>query len=203
MRSASGLLLLSMMLIPPHVAWTQSNPPSVDTVTKALSRPAGTASVQRPASDSSVTPGMLTGRTRGITLVNPAAAGPVGADADMCTAGSGTCALVVEFESGSAVLTPAAVATLDVLGAALVSPSTAGFKFRIEGHTDTVGSREVNLTLSDQRARAVAAYLEDHFAITPARLKPVGVGKDKLLISTPDQTPEARNRRVQVINLGA
>jgi outer membrane protein OmpA-like peptidoglycan-associated protein len=31
----------------------------------------------------------------------------------------------------------------------------------------------------------------------------VGMGEEGLLVSTPAQTPEPRNRRVQVINLGA
>ena len=35
------------------------------------------------------------------------------------------------------------------------------------------------------------------------KLTAAGVGQDDLLVSTPDQTPEPRNRRVKIINLGA
>ena len=93
--------------------------------------------------------------------------------------------------------------TLDQLGQALTSAALSSYRFRIAGHTDTVGSPETNKTLSDQRAAAVAAYLESKFNVTPNRLETVGVGESDLLVATPPQTPEPRNRRVQVINLGA
>jgi outer membrane protein OmpA-like peptidoglycan-associated protein len=109
--------------------------------------------------------------------------------------------LSVEFQSGSANLTPAAIHTLDRLGKALASPQLAGNRFRIEGHTDTVGSPDLNKPLSQHRADAVAAYLEKNFGIDAARLEAVGVGEDDLLIATPDQTPEPRNRRVHIVNL--
>lgn len=123
--------------------------------------------------------------------------------ADPCPPGSGVCALTIEFETGSAGLTTRAVATLDNLGKALASLQGAGFRFRLEGHTDTVGTEAYNLTLSERRAEAVAAYLASHYGIDPARLQPVGMGKEHPLVVTPDQTPEARNRRVEVVNLGA
>jgi outer membrane protein OmpA-like peptidoglycan-associated protein len=109
--------------------------------------------------------------------------------------------LSVQFQSGSANLTPAAIHTLDRLGKALASPQLADDRFRIEGHTDTVGTRETNKPLSQHRAEAVAAYLESTFGIAASRLEAVGVGEDDLLISTPDQTPEPRNRRVHIVNL--
>ena len=111
--------------------------------------------------------------------------------------------LTVQFASGSAVLTPAAIHTLDELGRALSSSTLAAYKFRIEGHTDTVGTPEMNKTLSEQRAAAVVDYLAGKFSIDKARLTSVGMGEEGLLVSTPANTPEPRNRRVQVINLGA
>jgi outer membrane protein OmpA-like peptidoglycan-associated protein len=109
--------------------------------------------------------------------------------------------LSVQFQSGSANLTPAAIHTLDRLGRALASPQLEADRFRIEGHTDTVGTRDINKPLSQHRAEAVAAYLESKFGIAASRLEAVGVGEDDLLISTPDQTPEPRNRRVHIVNL--
>jgi outer membrane protein OmpA-like peptidoglycan-associated protein len=110
--------------------------------------------------------------------------------------------LVVDFRTGSAELTPGAEQQLDQLGRALTSPALANFKFRVEGHTDTVGSPEANKTLSTRRAEAVATYLEQKFAVDATRLEPVGLGQESLLVPTPDQTPEPRNRRVRIVNLG-
>jgi|HubBroStandDraft_1064217.scaffolds.fasta_scaffold09393_3 OOP family OmpA-OmpF porin len=203
MRSVSRILLLLPVLAMPGVSWAQTTP-SVETLTNALSLP------QVPAS-------MLRDRTRGITLTSPAPEASVSAGAtshaarrpavaavpetDMCVAGSGSCALTVQFETGSAILSPSALQTLDVIGKALTGPALAGSKFRIEGHTDTVGSRELNLSLSDQRAKAAAAYLKERFGIATERLEPVGVGKDQLLVETGDQISDQRNRKVKVINL--
>jgi OOP family OmpA-OmpF porin len=111
--------------------------------------------------------------------------------------------LNVLFATGSADLTPQAVQTLDDLGRALTDPALAPYRFRIEGHTDTVGSRDYNKALSDRRAATVASYLAGKFQIDPNRLQSVGMGEDGLLVPTPDQTPEQRNRRVLVVNAGS
>lgn len=111
--------------------------------------------------------------------------------------------LTVEFASNSAVLTPAAVRTLSELGRALSSAALAAYRFRIEGHTDTVGSPDTNKALSERRAQTVASFLSDRFHIDGSRLEPAGMGEEGLLVQTPPQTPDARNRRVQVVNLGA
>jgi outer membrane protein OmpA-like peptidoglycan-associated protein len=118
------------------------------------------------------------------------------------TAAAPSVNLTVIFPNGSAQLTPAAVRTLDELGRALSSSTLAGYKFRIEGHTDTVGGADMNKTLSEQRANAVVEFLVSRFSIDRTRLTPVGMGQDGLLIPTPPDTPEPRNRRVQVVNLG-
>jgi OOP family OmpA-OmpF porin len=110
--------------------------------------------------------------------------------------------LNVEFAAASATLTPAARQTLDQLGQALSSHALAGYRFRIEGHTDTVGAPALNQTLSERRARAVAAYLEQAYGVPAARLRAVGMGQEGLLVPTPPQTPNEQNRRVEVINLG-
>lgn len=109
----------------------------------------------------------------------------------------------VQFESGSSVLTQAARDALAPLGRALASPELASYKFRIEGHTDTVGNPESNRSLSSQRAAAVVDYLEKTFAVDAARLVSVGRGSDDLAVQTPPQTAEPRNRRVQIVNIGA
>ena len=147
-------------------------PPTPQEIIKGLTPPAG-----------------IDATTRGIRVVHGRGSAPA-------------VNLNVDFATGSAELSPTARAMLDSLGRALTDPTLARDRFRIEGHTDTVGSAAVNQTLSEQRARRVAEYLEDKFAIPPARLQPVGVGEQDLLVPTPPQTPEARNRRVRVVNEG-
>ena len=110
--------------------------------------------------------------------------------------------ITVNFGTGSASLTPQAAAALGSLGRALASPELAPYRFRIEGHTDTVGDDRQNLLLSQRRAEAVRAYLTKRFGVAPARLDAVGLGESQPLVPTADQTPEPGNRRVQVLNLG-
>jgi len=111
--------------------------------------------------------------------------------------------LTVNFATGSAELTPQAVRTLDELGRALSSADLAAFRFRVEGHTDTVGSAAANQALSEKRAAAVVQYLTSRFGIAPGRLQSVGMGESAPMVRTGDEVADQRNRRVQVINLGA
>ena len=189
----------------------------------ALTTP-GHAQPANPSSDAIVkalTPSGGIGPSRGIRAVNPApgAAAPSGAagGAPSGAAPSGTAVaassappgaapsvnLSVQFETGSARLTAPAMQTLNQLGRALSQPALASYRFRIEGHTDTVGNAASNKQLSDQRATAVADYLATNFKVDRNRLEPVGMGEEGLLVATPDQTNEPRNRRVAVVNLGS
>ena len=82
------------------------------------------------------------------------------------------------------------------------SPTLASYRFRIEGHTDAVGSHALNAVLSAHRADTVADYIATHYNIDRSRLTSVGMGDSQMLIPTPVGVPEPRNRRVQVVNLG-
>ncbi|MBR0673148.1 OmpA family protein [Neoroseomonas soli] len=110
--------------------------------------------------------------------------------------------LMVTFATGSATLTPQAEAVLTSLARAFKAPELARSRFRIEGHTDTVGGTTLNQSLSERRAVAVRDYLVRRQGITAGRLETVGFGETMLLVPTPDGAAEVRNRRVQVINLG-
>ena len=111
--------------------------------------------------------------------------------------------LEVQFASGSADLTPQARDALDQLGRALSSADLAAYRFRIEGHTDTVGTPDSNRSLSARRADVVVNYLNSKFGVDRARMQPVGMGSDQLAVTTGAQVPESRNRRVLVVNIGA
>jgi len=92
---------------------------------------------------------------------------------------------------------------LDNLGRALNDRTLTTYRFRIEGHTDTVGTHDYNKELSDRRAAAVVDYLAMNFHVDRSRIQAIGMGEEGLLVPTPDQTPEPRNRRVQVVNIGS
>jgi outer membrane protein OmpA-like peptidoglycan-associated protein len=61
----------------------------------------------------------------------------------------------------------------------------------------------MNRALSARRAEAVVAYIASKFNVAADRMRPVGLGSDNPVVPTPDQTPEPRNRRVQVVNIGS
>jgi OmpA-OmpF porin, OOP family len=107
----------------------------------------------------------------------------------------------ITFATGSAELTPQALKVLDTLGKALASNELSNSKFRIEGHTDTVGAPEANKDLSGRRATAVVSYLSQHYGIASTRLEAVGMGEEGLLVPTGPGVPEQRNRRVHVVNV--
>ena len=65
----------------------------------------------------------------------------------------------VEFEFGSAQLKAESVQTLSVLGKALNAGLRDQKLFKIEGHTDAVGSLTYNERLSEMRAAAVREFL--------------------------------------------
>jgi OOP family OmpA-OmpF porin len=119
------------------------------------------------------------------------------------TADAPSASITVTFASGSWTLTPAAEQALAPLGRALSSQDLAGYRFRIEGHTDNVGDPSMNQALSERRAAAVREYLVAKFGVAPERLVAVGLGESQLLVPTPPQTSNARNRRVQVVNIGS
>jgi OOP family OmpA-OmpF porin len=110
--------------------------------------------------------------------------------------------LTVQFATGSAELTPQAQRVLDELGKALMSEDLRPYRFRIEGHTDTTGSRAVNQVLSERRAAAVRSYLTSRFGVDAGRLIAVGLGQTQLAVPTADGVDEPRNRRVQIVNIG-
>jgi outer membrane protein OmpA-like peptidoglycan-associated protein len=73
-----------------------------------------------------------------------------------------------------------------------------GVEVQIVGHTDTVGSGPANDILSLDRARKIRDALVAQ-GLRPAITRAVGRGEHELLVPTPDNTEEPRNRRVEVI----
>jgi outer membrane protein OmpA-like peptidoglycan-associated protein len=71
-------------------------------------------------------------------------------------------------------------------------------KVAIEGHTDDVGSLEMNQTLSQHRADAVKTYLTQH-GIQSVRLAATGMGETQPIADNLSQSGRQQNRRVEVI----
>jgi outer membrane protein OmpA-like peptidoglycan-associated protein len=176
----TALSILAAGSLAPACGWAQGTPSPGDIV-------------------KSLTPTNTNGLTRGIRL------GPSGAPVSSggAQAPAPAVSLTVHFDTGSAELTPTATRVLDNLGRALNDPKLSGYRFRIEGHTDTVGTPQINQVLSERRAKAVVDYLASNYHVDPNRIDAVGMGENGLLIQTPAQTPEPKNRRVQVVNIGS
>ena len=109
--------------------------------------------------------------------------------------------LNVQFRTNSAQLTPDAIQALDKLGRALSSDTLAPYRFQIVGHTDAPGAPELNKLLSQRRAEAVVDYMVTKYGIARERLDAWGAGSEDPLVPTPNS--EVRNRRVQIVNIGA
>jgi outer membrane protein OmpA-like peptidoglycan-associated protein len=67
----------------------------------------------------------------------------------------------------------------------------------IEGHTDNVGSDSFNQNLSQNRAAAVANYLNS-VGVSMARLRPEGRGKAQPIASNDNDSGRQQNRRVEI-----
>jgi len=75
--------------------------------------------------------------------------------------------------------------------------SNEGMEIEISGHTDNIGSRQYNQTLSERRAKAVFEYLVNN-GIEGDRLNTIGYGKDRPMVSNDDEKDGRElNRRVE------
>ncbi|WP_028208851.1 OmpA family protein [Paraburkholderia nodosa] len=100
----------------------------------------------------------------------------------------------IEFETGSATLTPQGRAILDQMAAVLVKMNTR--TVAIIGHTDNAGNRTSNIALSQARADAVKGYLVAK-GISPQQMSATGVGPDQPIASNDTSDGRARNRRIE------
>jgi OOP family OmpA-OmpF porin len=66
----------------------------------------------------------------------------------------------------------------------------------LEGHSDSRGSDQYNMSLSDRRAKAVKAKLVEDYGIPAARISAVGYGETRPIATNETDEGRARNRRV-------
>lgn len=100
------------------------------------------------------------------------------------------------FEGGTSTLT--AESTADVPKIIAEINKRPGVDISIIGHTDSVGDEQNNARLSLERAKSVAALFKDAMA-DKEKVTIDSHGEKNLLVSTPDDTDEPRNRRVEVM----
>jgi outer membrane protein OmpA-like peptidoglycan-associated protein len=67
----------------------------------------------------------------------------------------------------------------------------------VVGHTDTMGTPRANIDLGLTRANTVRTLLVQ-VGLDPTMLEVRSHGESDLLVKTPDETPEPRNRRVEI-----
>ncbi|QLG44928.1 OmpA family protein [Costertonia aggregata] len=100
----------------------------------------------------------------------------------------------ITFNKGSASIKPSSYAVLKTIAAILKENNDLFLE--IEGHTDTDGSEETNLKLSQKRAETVRDVLITSFDIKKSRLTAIGKGENELLAKGNTPSDHAKNRRV-------
>ena len=103
----------------------------------------------------------------------------------------------VHFDTDKATLTPEGQATLQRAADAMKANPNA--HLRLEGYTDSTGSDQHNLTLSQQRANTVADFLKAH-GIEGSRLTGDGFGPEKPVDTNATAAGKADNRRVELFS---
>ena len=192
--------------------------PRPDRATAAAPKPAATAAGRpvarvpvaakplpagRPPAAARRRPAPVASTVRTLVPVSPATPLPRLAEAPVSPADTGRLAHLAVgetlalpdlfFAQGQASLLLGTRAALDKIAATL--GARPGLRLEVQGHTDNVGSAELNRQLSQQRAEAVCHYLTAHGAGT-AQLRPMGYGGTQPVADNADPAQRPRNRRV-------
>jgi outer membrane protein OmpA-like peptidoglycan-associated protein len=101
----------------------------------------------------------------------------------------------INFETGSAKISPSSYATLDDIYTNAVSAE--GLKVGVYGYTDNVGSPDKNQTLSEARAESVKQYLLSK-GLSAARIESKGFGQQQPVADNGTAEGRAQNRRVEI-----
>ncbi|MEZ5471353.1 MAG: OmpA family protein [Marinicella sp.] len=104
--------------------------------------------------------------------------------------------LPIQFEFGSAELTNEGAEILSKAAQAMNSPELVMLNFIIEGHTDSIGSKEYNLVLSEKRAQSAKNQLILR-GVKSDRLVALGYGEQKPIESVDKIDPS--QRRVEIV----
>ncbi len=104
----------------------------------------------------------------------------------------------VEFDTAKATIRPESFARLDEVVEFMAHKKAA--RIEISGHTDNVGSRQANKTLSEKRAQACRNYIVSK-GIDKNRLEAVGFGDERPIASNDTDEGRQKNRRIEAKEL--
>jgi len=105
----------------------------------------------------------------------------------------------VYFATGSSTLSPEAMSSIQQVAANYKTMGNA--TVTLTGHTDTVGSPDANVTLSQRRAAAVRNALVRE-GVPATAITGGGQGEASLPVQTADNVDERRNRSVDITVVG-
>ena len=103
------------------------------------------------------------------------------------------------FQQGSAAINPRFFPKIAQL--AEVIKTFDDYKIRIEGHSDSSGSANVNLKLTQKRADAFMKYLSEKCSVPLERMTAIGLGEVHPIADNDFQKGRDRNRRIDTILL--
>ena len=147
------------------------------------------------SSDSEAIPGV---KTRGLNIIDTGKSKPKHKPVTPVMEEKAI-SMEVLFDYNSDILTAEAKQQLGPVGMALASDDLKGLSFRIEGHTDIVGSDQYNIDLSRRRAEAVKDFLTAQYGLTGVSIEILGKGKNDL--ADKDNPTSEVNRRVRIVRL--
>ncbi|MDH3198258.1 MAG: OmpA family protein [Candidatus Krumholzibacteria bacterium] len=105
----------------------------------------------------------------------------------------------MNFEVGQSTIRPEHFELLSKIEKAILVFPGAGV--RVEGHTDSYGSDESNLKLSQDRAEAVRLYLAANMGSGAPNMTSVGYGEARPIANNETKDGRATNRRIDIVIL--
>jgi outer membrane protein OmpA-like peptidoglycan-associated protein len=105
----------------------------------------------------------------------------------------------ITFASGTAELTDSGLSEVDSLIKDL--KHYPAFRIEIRGHTATRGDAEVNLSLSQERAKAVLKAMNDRHGVDPNRVRAIGFGGSNPLPKLENESNRAWRYRLPRVEL--
>jgi len=90
---------------------------------------------------------------------------------------------------------PAKITLAKLAGILIIMPE---LNLRVEGHTDSIGTKEYNLKLSEQRADSVLQFLKEQ-GVDAGRMIAAGYGMERPRADNATDEGRAKNRRVEIV----
>ncbi len=122
----------------------------------------------------------------------------IGLDAQGSDSGNISGLSTVFFDYDKAALTSSAKAALKANADWI--KSNPKYTVQVEGHTDSRGSTEYNLSLGERRAKSVRTYLEG-LGVESKRITVLSYGEEKPLAQGDSETAFSKNRRANFVPL--